>query len=159
VNAHLWPKHTKGEDLLPLFGVDKAYVNHHKNYLRLTKSLELAFDSKAITIIEKDNQLLLFVLDASLMNEQVENTRFKFMDCHQWPLQFGNANRPFLRMLSAHCHHAFVDAFQDKRIDYNTYRMGYESSISMINSLPEGHKAKVLQWFKRNEIVEKNEKS
>jgi hypothetical protein len=62
-------------------------------------------------------------------------------------------------MLSAHCHHAFVDAFQDKRIDYNTYRMGYESSISMINSSPEVYKAKVLQWFKRNEIVEKNEKS
>jgi hypothetical protein len=57
VNAHIWPKHTHGENLLSMFGLATENLNDPRNYLRLAKSLELAFDNKTTTVIEQNGQL------------------------------------------------------------------------------------------------------
>jgi len=151
VNAHIWPKHTHGENLLSMFGLATEHLNDARNYLRLAKSLELAFDNKTATVIEQDGQLVLFVLDDVLKKQPVSNTRFTFNDFHLWPLKFGNLNRPFLRILAAHCRNSFIDAFRLKRIDSETYKLGYNSSRRMLNASPDGAKAKIFEWFERND--------
>lgn len=156
VNTHIWPKHTHGEHLLTMFGLSNDNLNDPRNYLRLTKSLELAFDNKTITIIQQNQTLLLFVLDDALKQQTVTGTKFTFNDCHLWPLKFANSNRPFTRILAAHCRNSFIDAFRLKRISYQTYKIGYESSIAMITASLDGARAKVFDWFERNERVVKN---
>ncbi|CAF1379577.1 unnamed protein product [Adineta steineri] len=131
VNAHIWPKHTHGENLLSI----------------LAKSLELAFDNKTLTIIIENEQLLLYVLDDMLKKQRVSHTRYTFKDCHLWPLKFGNSNRPFFRILAAHCRNSFIDAFRLQKINYETYKWGYHSSIVMLNASPDGAKAKIFDWF------------
>jgi len=37
VNAHIWPKHTKGENLLSMFCLTTEDLNNPRNYLRLCK--------------------------------------------------------------------------------------------------------------------------
>jgi hypothetical protein len=60
--------------------------------------------------------------------------------------------RPYLRILAAHCRNSFTDAFRLKRIDYETYKLGYNSSLTMIQASPDGSKAKGFDWFERNVI-------
>jgi hypothetical protein len=103
--------------------------------------------------------MVLFVLDDVLKKQIVSNTKFTFKDCHLWLLKFGNLNRPFLRILAAHCRNSFIDAFRLKRIDYETYKFGYQSSITMLNASPDGPKAKVFEWFERNDKMAKNEEA
>lgn len=150
VNAHIWPKHTKGKHLLSMFNLTNEQLNDPRNYLRLCKSLEVAFDNKQITIIEKNRNLLIYVLDASIKGQQVSDTIYKFKDCHMWPLNFKNANRPFLRILAAHCRNAFIDAFRLKQINHEVYKMGYRSSVRLLNASPDGPQAKIFDWFERN---------
>ncbi|CAF1683285.1 unnamed protein product [Rotaria magnacalcarata] len=151
VNAHIWPKHTRGEYLLSMFDLAAENLNDPRNYLRLSKSLELAFDNKTITVIYQHGKLVLFVLDDALKKQIVSNTRYTFNDCHLWPLKFGSSNRPYLRILAAHCRNSFIDAFRLKRIDYETYKMVYNSSLTMLSASSDGAKAKVFDWFERNE--------
>ncbi|CAM4934607.1 unnamed protein product [Rotaria socialis] len=160
VNAHIWPKHTHGEHLLSMFNLSNDGLNDPRNYLRLAKSLELAFDNKSLTIIIQNGQLVLYVLDDMLKKQRVSNTRYTFKDCHLWPLNFGNDNRPFFRILAAHCRNSFIDAFRLQKINYETYKWGYNSSIIMLNTSPDGNKAKIFDWLERNEkIIKKKEKS
>ena len=158
VNAHIWPKHTKGDHLLTMFGLTAESLNDPRNFLRLNKSLERAFDNKSVTIILESTKLVLFVLNPTLNEQLVSNTKFTFRDCHLWPLSFKNSNRPFLRILAAHCRNAFTDAYRLQMIDYETYQMGYRSSKAMMNTSPHGAKAKICDWFKRNDKLIQNEK-
>ena len=120
VNAHIWPKHTRSENLLSMFGLSADNLDDPRNYLRLSKSLDVAFDNKAITVIEQNGKLILYVLHDSLKQKFVSNTKYTFNDCHLWPLKFGNSNRPFFRILAAHCRNSFIDAFRLKQIDSET---------------------------------------
>jgi len=61
--------------------------------------------------------LVIYVLDQSLYHERVSDTRYTFEDCHLWPLRFPNRQKPFLRILAAHCR-TFNDAYRLKMIDY-----------------------------------------
>ncbi|CAF3002997.1 unnamed protein product [Rotaria sp. Silwood2] len=160
VNAHIWPKHTHGEHLLSMFNLSSDGLNDPRNYLRLAKSLELAFDNKTLTVIIQNGQLLLYVLDDMLKKQRVSNTRYTFKDCHLWPLKFGNSNRPFFRILAAHCRNSFIDGFRLQKINYETYKWGYNSSIIMLNTSPDGAKAKIFDWLERNEkMMKKKERS
>ena len=129
------------------------------NYLRLTKSLELTFDNKSITVIQENLELKLFVLVETFKRQPVLNTQYTSNDCHLWPLKFGNSSRPFLRLLVAHCRNSSIDAFRSKQINYETYQRRYRSSVAILNSLPEGPKAKIFDWFKRNDKMIKDENS
>ncbi len=80
VNAHIWPKHTHGEHLLSMFGLDREDLNDPRNYLRLAKSLELTFDNKTVTTIIQNGDLLLYVLDEALKKQRVAHTKYKFND-------------------------------------------------------------------------------
>ena len=74
VNAHIWPKHTHGENLLSMFGLSNDSLDDPRNYLRLSKSLELAFDNKTITIIQQNQKLVLFVLNDTLKQRIISST-------------------------------------------------------------------------------------
>ncbi len=106
---------------------------------------------KSITIIQKNGKLVLFVLNDILKQQIVSNTKYTFNECHLLPLTFGNSNRPCLRILAAHCRNSFIDTCRLKRIDYETYKLGYISSLAMLNTSPNGVKAKIFEWFERNE--------
>lgn len=159
VNAHIWPRHTKGEHLLSMFGLTTECINDPRKFLRLTRSLERAFDNKAVTIIQKHTKFVLFVLDPNLRKQPVAGTDFNFHDCHQWPITFKNANRQFLRILAAHCKNSFAHAYRLQMIHYDTYQLGNRSSKIMVNmSLDGNNKAKIIQWFSRNEKLKEEEK-
>jgi len=53
VNAHIWPKHTHGENLLSIFGLAMENLNDPRNYLRLSKSIEVTFDKKTMSYSTK----------------------------------------------------------------------------------------------------------
>ncbi len=53
VNAHIWPKNTYGENFLSIFGLAMENLNDPRNYLRLSKSIEVAFDKKTISYSTK----------------------------------------------------------------------------------------------------------
>jgi hypothetical protein len=142
-----------------MFGLTTEDLNHPRNYLRLAKPIKVALDNKSITVIEQNRQLVLFVLDDALKQRNVSNTRYTFNDCHLWPLKFQNSSRPFIRILAAHCRNSFIDAFRLRQINYETYKLGYNSSVTMLNASPDGSKAKVFHWFERNKkMIDKEEK-
>lgn len=80
------------------------------------------------------------------------------LSCLSRPFTFRNSNGPFLRILAAHCRNSFIDTFHWKRIDYETYKVGYNSSRAMLNASLGGATAKIFEWFERNEKMIKNRK-
>ncbi len=66
--------------------------------------------------------------------------------------------RPYLRILAAHCQNSFMDALRSRQINYETYQLGYNSSVTMLNASSDGPKAKVFHWFERNKkMIDKEE--
>jgi len=64
INAHLWPNHTKGKGLT-FFGLDNAEYSRPRNFLRLQKQIEYAFDHHQIVldpIFESDSSFRLKIV-------------------------------------------------------------------------------------------------
>ena len=73
-NAHLWPNHTKGKGLT-LFGLDTDEVANPRNFLRLQKQIEHAFDHQQIVfdpVFESSSsfRLKIVVLDGELLKNK-----------------------------------------------------------------------------------------
>jgi hypothetical protein len=115
--AHIWPKQTRGKGL-PAFDLRVEDVNSSRNFLRLHKTIEEAFDHKRI-IFEiasstapagvADVKLKLVVLDPTLLTEKIcDNSKtviaeWKDLQDKELYHTFVDNRKPFLRLLSAHC--------------------------------------------------------
>ena len=122
-----------------MFDLTTEGLNDPCSFLRLNKS---------VTISKKRTKLVLFVLNPTLSEKLVSNTKFTFGNWHLWPSSFKNSNRLFLRTLAAHCRNTFTYAYRLRMIDYESYQIGYRSSKAMINTSPGRAKAKIFDWFK-----------
>jgi len=125
--AHIWPKLTHGNGLTA-FGLKPEEVNSSRNFLRIHKTIEVAFDHKRI-IFEISHsseatagvstcnlKLKLVVLDASLLTEKIlDNSKVvvaEWKDLHdkEFDHTFVGDKKPYLRLLAAHCFRAVEKA-------------------------------------------------
>ena len=114
--AHIWPKHTygKGLDSFELTALD---VNNPRNFLRLHKSIEKAFDRKRLTFVPagvtSNSELMMkvIILDPTLLDEDISynQTTVKFNTLHDRPFDyvFRPTFTPYTRLLSAHTYRAY----------------------------------------------------
>ena len=118
--AHLWPKCTRGRGLETL-ELNAADVNNPRNFLRLHKSIEKAFDRKRIIfeLAEGDpprGQIWLRgrILDPSLRLETFTQKgceiRFSTLDTKRMDYIFTQTRKPFLRILATHACRAIDNA-------------------------------------------------
>jgi hypothetical protein len=116
--SHIWPAHTLGRGLQS-FKLQQEDVNNPRNFLRLHKDIECAFDHKRLYFeyVSGPSPLILRVvlLDPNLHSE---NIRFNngatkpFSEIHNQLLshQFLDDKKPFLRLLSVHAYQAITKA-------------------------------------------------
>jgi HNH endonuclease len=79
INAHLWPNHTRGRGL-QFLGLPPEDLDSARNYLRLHKSIEKAFDERRIIfelhdVQESSFHLRIKVLDPSLEKWSIDDIR------------------------------------------------------------------------------------
>jgi hypothetical protein len=108
--AHIWPRWTYGKGL-DTVGLTRENVNNPRNFLRLHRSIEKAFDRKRLSLVCDDSegdeiQLTVIILDPSLFSErfEVNNTTMSFADLHNRPFahKFTPSQKPYLRLISLH---------------------------------------------------------
>ena len=114
--AHIWPRWTRGRGL-EAYELSHLDVNNPRNFLRLHKSIERAFDHKRLTFVPVSmstaGELLMEVvlLDPALFSEDITYNRVtvKFETLHhkQFNYVFTPTKTPFTRLLSAHTIRAF----------------------------------------------------
>jgi len=111
--SHIWPKFTRGKgmDLVDLKAED---VNSPRNFLRLHKDIEKAFDRKKLYFdldmdTNEDSELIgliVVIVDPSLMVDtlKVGGKELPFASIHEQPLahKFSPAAKPFMRLLALH---------------------------------------------------------
>ena len=122
--AHIWPNATAGRGLEAM-GLSTTDVSSPRNFLRLHKSLEHAFDHKRLTFIPSNPaesegllSLRVFVLDPKLADEEYEfasdyaGVVDKLATVHEkdFHYKFGRGKRPFLRLLAVHARRSFDKA-------------------------------------------------
>ncbi len=119
--SHIWPAQTFGSGL-ESFKLKREDVNNPRNFLRLHKDIEHAFDHKRLYFeyVSGPSPLLLRVvlLDPTLFFEEITfspgspHPTKKFSDIHLQLLshQFVGDRKPFLRLLSLHAYHAIIKA-------------------------------------------------
>mmetsp|Transcript_1792 Transcript_1792/g.3683 ORF Transcript_1792/g.3683 Transcript_1792/m.3683 type:complete len:249 (+) Transcript_1792:522-1268(+) len=114
--AHLWPRQTLGRGL-EAYELSRLDVNNPRNFLRLHKSIELAFDRKRLTFLPVSVSIIghlemkVVILDPKLCNEDLSfnQTTVKFSTLHGklFHYVFTPLKTPFTRLLSAHAIRAF----------------------------------------------------
>lgn len=96
--AHIWPRWTKGNGL-EAFDLNNADVNNPRNFLRLHRAIERAFDRKRLVIAPEtlgsggELTLKIVILDPSLHSESLE---------------YNNATEPFSTIDNKLFSHVFV---------------------------------------------------
>ena len=117
--SHIWPSHTNG-NWLSSFDLSADDVNSPRNFLRLHKDIERAFDHKRL-YFEYDGGgspdpivLRTVLLDPEVFSENinVNDGTMPFRDVHEKELhyQFVGDTKPFLRLLSLHADRALSKA-------------------------------------------------
>jgi hypothetical protein len=119
--SHIWPSCTYGRGL-EAFDLQEDDVNNPRNFLRLHRDIEHAFDHKRLYFVYHSGPspliLRVVILDPSLHQEEI---RFKpgspyptktFSEIHErlFSYEFVDDRKPFLRLLSLHAHHAIAKA-------------------------------------------------
>jgi len=114
--AHIWPRYTRGRGL-EAFELSRLDVNSSRNFLRLHKSIERAFDHKRLTFVPVsvsavgDVQMEVVVLDPALLTEDITYSQItlKFSTLHHklFNYVFKTTKTPFTRLLSAHTIRAY----------------------------------------------------
>jgi hypothetical protein len=117
--SYIWPQHTAGEGL-EVFGLEKGCVDDPRNFLRLHKSLEKAFDRKRIIFdcvpatTAGEFKLQLNILDPDFRNDAISyNNSTVFgsdLDNTQSHYIFREDRLPFRRLLSMHIQKAITNA-------------------------------------------------
>ena len=107
--AHIWPRHTLGKGLEAL-ELLRADIDNPRNYLRLHKSIEKAFDKKRLYfsyVMEGDNiRFTLNILDPNLLNETLSVNgnvmTFSMLEGRRFHYAFVPTARLFLRIVAVH---------------------------------------------------------
>jgi hypothetical protein len=117
--SHIWPSHTYGNGLSS-FDLHAEDVNSPRNFLRLHKDIERAFDHKRLYFEYVDGVspapivLRIVLLDPAVFSENinVNNGTMPFRDVHEKVLDypFVGDKKPFLRLLSLHADRALLKA-------------------------------------------------
>jgi hypothetical protein len=117
INAHLWPDFTKGRGL-NFLSLDCEEINSPRNFLRLHKTLESAFDRQQIVfdLVVENNpsafRLKTVVLDPDLLdsNKPIEISASKTTlwrdihnTCSHWEFQ-KDGKKPYTRVIAQHLH-------------------------------------------------------
>lgn len=117
VNAHLWPASTHGKGL-ELLGLDPSDLTNPRNFLRLHRDVEQAFDKRRLCFICRDGQIVCKILDPSLLTSKIKNTPFCFHHLDGFPLDVnGHKRAPFHRVLANHAALSRRFALQQRWID------------------------------------------
>jgi hypothetical protein len=107
--AHLWPKHTYGQGL-DSYNLKAEDVNSPRNFLRLHKDIERAFDHKRLyfehTATTGTLNLRVRVVDPDLLRSTFEASErpvtFASIDNKEFAWSFAADKIPFRRLLAAH---------------------------------------------------------
>ena len=107
--AHIWPKYTMGKGL-EVLELDRKDINNPRNFLRLHKSIENAFDKKRLYfsyVMEGDDiRFTVQILDPSLLRETLEanEATISFASLHDGTFhhKFVFPCKPFLRTVAIH---------------------------------------------------------
>jgi hypothetical protein len=149
--AHIWPNHTAGVGL-DLFNLRAKDLNNPRNFLRLHREIEIAFDHRQLTIYQEGEELCMFVLDPSIMHDRLEGTPYTFGDCHRRPLSFHNQQRPYYRVLACHVSACFRHAEHQGWIEAPQMSAGHVWATEMArHSLSEQASANLVAWMQAHE--------
>jgi hypothetical protein len=117
--AHIWPSHTNGKGLEG-FGLEAEEVHHPRNFLRLQKDIERAFDHKRLYFEYVDGaesnriRLRVVLLDPEIGKKNISfnGKSIPFCDVHDtiFDHTFVNDKKPFLRLISLHADQAVLKA-------------------------------------------------
>jgi hypothetical protein len=116
--SHIWPACTYGRGL-ESFNLQQEDINNPRNFLRLHKDIERAFDHKRLYFeyVDGPSPLILSVvlLDPNLQSEIIKfndgtTTPFSAIHNQLFSHQFTEDKKPFLQLLSLHAHHAITKA-------------------------------------------------
>jgi hypothetical protein len=121
ISSHLWPLHTAGEGL-QMMGLVQTDINEPRNFLRLHKVLEKAFDHKRIIlehheIADGKFKLKLHAFDPSFLTEEIIfNNQPAILGCSidgtLSDYSFSSSQKPFLRVLAVHAQKSLSNAKQ-----------------------------------------------
>lgn len=122
--AHIWPAHTAGRGLETL-GLQAVDVSNAKNFLRLHKCIEKAFDRKSLTFLPVETfqhidqvvKLKVVVLNPDLLSLSLVfykgspiQLTFNDINNREFDITFHASNLPFLRLITLHAQRAFQKA-------------------------------------------------
>jgi hypothetical protein len=156
--AHIWPNWTDGAQL-PLMGLETLDVSRPRNFLRLHRDVEEAFDHKRVTFRLVGDQLMLYVLDPALLNAarptEIGSTGVTFAQCHQQrSLTFRNRQRPFHRLLAVHSQCAFQKARRLGWIQPQQLSDGEVWAQEMARHSLGGGGDRTVDWLKRKQAAQ-----
>lgn len=121
VCAHIYPSYTRGEGL-ELFELQDSNINDARNFLRLHKDIEEAFDKRFLSFefLEFKNNVYLqpIIFKPQLMDQEISNENIKFSQIHERidpkkNFRFPKKKFPYRRILSQHfrcCVEQAIDA-------------------------------------------------
>jgi len=168
--SHIWPNHTFGQGL-ELLDLSHTDVHSPRNFLRLHKSIEYAFDHKYITFIPSDCPpdnapagsicLKMIVLNPKLFDRTSSEGWFKasqkhiyFADLHDKNMNyvFVQGKQPFLHILAQHASNSFTSAYgYDWIKDEQDFLSKKERVIDLVRrSLGFVEESNNMQSFLRN---------
>jgi len=123
--SHIWPKHTYGQGL-ETFELNASDVNNSRNFLRLHKDIEKAFDKKWLYfdyhhLTETSFKLIVRVVNPILLDDTNDKSKIKnnqgvtiktFSDINDshTDYTFTNEMKPFKRLLAAHANRTINNA-------------------------------------------------
>jgi hypothetical protein len=123
--AHIWPKHTYG-DGIEQFELKREEINSPRNFLRLHKAIEKAFDSKHLIFLPSSdggsNTFVVRVLNRNiLLNEfpvdKCKSMKFEDIDGQKMHCDFRGEKYPFRRLLAYHASKALDVAERNNWIE------------------------------------------
>jgi hypothetical protein len=110
--AHIWPLHTRGLELSTM-GLSVSDIDNPRNFLRLHRSIEKAFDQKKLYfyVSSRNEEAKTFALSVCITDPNLKTEKFSvgqversFSDLHlkEFDYEFTLSKKPFLRLLAMH---------------------------------------------------------
>ncbi|CAF3251726.1 unnamed protein product [Rotaria socialis] len=155
VTAHIYPK-SKSTGL-QFLDLQLSDIDNPRNCLRLTKEIERAFDAQNLTIIKKNGELKIFLLNNTMSSKRITPVSpHTFGSIHGLSLMFNNEKRPFHRLLALHCYSSFNNA----RLKQQEFLLNDEDLNNVVfyvenllNISFDSHKREnVTQWLYHNPV-------
>ncbi|CAF2157538.1 unnamed protein product [Rotaria magnacalcarata] len=155
VTGHIYPK-SKSTGL-QFFDLQLSDIDNPRNCLRLTKEIERAFDAQNLTIIKKNGELKIFLLNNTMSSKRITPVSpHTFGSIHGLSLMFNNEKRPFHRLLALHCYSSFNNA----RLKQQEFLLNDEDLNNavfyvenLLNISFDSHKREnVTQWLYHNPV-------